>query len=591
MSWIARSAVGVQLSVVLSVIAGAALAGAAAQTQRDTPARPVAVVKGSAVLAGIVTSDDSRSVPIRRALVTLTGGAGGIVQTATDDDGRFAFVDLPAGSYALIAEKPGYVKTFVGSRRAGRGPSTPMGLQDGQRLTTVAIKLLRGAVIAGTVFDENGHAVPSAQVTVLQPHLVNGERRIVSVPGIASWATTDDRGRYRFYGVPPGEYTVRSSGGQAIAGEVRLTTQADVDAATRPLSAVSSATLAPQPQVFPSFGFHPAARDAAGAAFFTVVAGEERLGIDVRVGLSRAVRVEGVALGPGGQTLSAMSVGITNVSTGSQWASPGFVRPRGEDGRFVLPAMPSGRYLFYGRAAAAAGAAETLWTETEVVVGDQDVSGVTLQFQPGSTVAGRVTYQNPAASPSAGLRVALTPVPTIAGAAIAPEPVSPQADGSFSFMGVPPGRYRVAITSAGTWSLRSAVLSGRDTLDELLDVSPGQPVSDLIVTLTDRPTEVSGTLLDASGRPASGYVVIIFSTDRTHWTIAPRRSSGVVRIGASGTYRVTSLPPGEYHLAALIDADPQDTADPFFLDQLVPVSLKITLSEGERKQQDLRIGG
>jgi Carboxypeptidase regulatory-like domain len=122
-------------------------------------------------------------------------------------------------------------------------------------------------------------------------------------------------------------------------------------------------------------------------------------------------------------------------------------------------------------------------------------------------------------------------------------------------------------------------------------VQPGQAVSDLSLTLTDRPTELSGTLVDASGRPAAGYVVIVFSTDRTHWSIAPRRSSGVVRIGSNGTYRVTGLPPGEYHLAALIDADAQDAGDPSFLDQLVPVSLTITLSEGERKQQDLRVGG
>ena len=185
----------------------------------------------------------------------------------------------------------------------------------------------------------------------------------------------------------------------------------------------------------------------------------------------------------------------------------------------------------------------------------------------------------------------LTPVPTIAGAAIAPAPVSPAPDGAFTFTGVPPGRFRVAIANAGAWSLRSAMFSGRDTLDALLDVPPGQPISDLALTLTDQPTEVSGTLVDASGRPAAGYVVIVFSSDRAHWTIAPRRSSGVVRIGSNGAYRVTGLPPGEYYLAALIDADAQDVADPSFLDQLVPVSLRITLSEGERKQQDLRVGG
>ena len=184
----ARNPVAVRLEQrVFVLIAAAAIAGAStgAQTQRDTPVRPPVpvVVKGSAVLGGVVTTDEERSAPIRRALVTLTGGAGGIVQTASDDDGRFTFIDLPAGSYALTAEKPGFVKTFVGSRRPGRGPSTPMALQDGQRLTNVAIKLIRGAAIAGAVFDDNGQPVPSAQLSLLQPRIVNGERRLLSVPG------------------------------------------------------------------------------------------------------------------------------------------------------------------------------------------------------------------------------------------------------------------------------------------------------------------------------------------------------------------------------------------------------------------------
>jgi hypothetical protein len=97
-----RSIARVRAVILPSVIAGAALAGAgsAAQTQRDTPARPsvTAIAQGTAVLGGVVTSDDERSAPIRRVLVTLSGGASGIVQTVSDDDGRFAFVDLPAGS-------------------------------------------------------------------------------------------------------------------------------------------------------------------------------------------------------------------------------------------------------------------------------------------------------------------------------------------------------------------------------------------------------------------------------------------------------------------------------------------------------------
>ena len=130
----------------------------------------------------------------------------------TDDTGRFAFPDLPAGRYTITAEKPAYVKSYYGSKRAGLGPAMPIALAEGQRLIDVRSPLLRGAVIEGTVFDENDVPMADAQVSVHQPVLLNGERKLVSPPG-SQWTTTDDRGIYRVYGLAPGEYTVRAGGG------------------------------------------------------------------------------------------------------------------------------------------------------------------------------------------------------------------------------------------------------------------------------------------------------------------------------------------------------------------------------------------
>ena len=53
---------------------------------------------GTALIGGIVTSQDETARPLRRVLVTLSGSAvTGSVQVTTDDSGRFAFPDLPAG--------------------------------------------------------------------------------------------------------------------------------------------------------------------------------------------------------------------------------------------------------------------------------------------------------------------------------------------------------------------------------------------------------------------------------------------------------------------------------------------------------------
>src|SRR5262249_41452277 len=158
-------------------------------------------------------------------------------------------------------------------------------------------------------------------------------------------------------------------------------------------------------------------------------------------------------------------------------------------------------------------------------------------------------------------------VPTIAGAATTIAPVTPQPDGSFSFAGVAPSRYRLSVTGTAVWLPRSAIVSGRDTLDAPLEVTPGQDVRDIPLVLTDQPTELAGVLLDQTGRPAPEYAVIVISANRDDWIAAPRRLSGIVRLTRDGHFSVIGLPPGDYVLAALTDLDPNQLTDLSLLDQ------------------------
>ena len=168
---------------------------------------------------------------------------------------------------------------------------------------------------------------------------------------------------------------------------------------------------------------------------------------------------------------------------------------------------------------------------------------------------------------------------------------SPASDGTFAIDGVPPGRFRVTATSLGSLALRAAMLEDKDTLDEPFEVTVGQPITGLRVELTDRPTVVTGTLVDQLGRPAPEYAVVMFSTDRALWFSAPRRMTGLVRLDSTGAFRITGLPPGTYYLSALTDAAPQQLTDPSFLEQLATIALTVTLTEGEQKRQDIKLAG
>ena len=139
------------------------------------------------------------------------------------------------------------------------------------------------------------------------------------------------------------------------------------------------------------------------------------------------------------------------------------------------------------------------------------------------------------------------------------------------------------------WTLKSVVANGVDTLDSAFEIGTSD-VSGVVVTFTDHPSELSGTLLDSTGKPAPMYWVVAFPTDRTLWTPSSRRVR-TVRPDGQGKFRVVGLPPGEYYMVALTDLEQADLSDPSFLEQLAAASYKIMLAEGEKKTQDLKLSG
>jgi hypothetical protein len=377
---------------------------------------------------------------------------------------------------------------------------------------------------------------------------------------------------------------------------VHETNSADVEAILRELRLgrpAPATSPTPSRQVSLSGGYLPGVPDADSAQMIALGVGEERTGADILIGPLRALSVSGNSIGPGGTPMRNIMVAVVNNVTDTRIGSGGVIMP-GADGRFTLTALPPGRYTLMGRAAengAGEGDAMPYYAETEFVLSDQNISGIVLQFERGVTVTGRIVP--PAGGePGAVANVRLGATPVDSYASLVPTRVvaTTRPNGTFIFDGVGPGKWRVTGASlpAG-WSLRSAMLGDRDTLDVPFEVRLGTPIAGLTVTMTDRPTELTGTVSDASGRPTSEYAMLAFSTDRAMWTTSPRRVSGAARLSSDGRYRISGLPPGEYYVAAMTDITPGQLDDPSFLESLIPLGVKVVVGEGERKVQDYRI--
>jgi hypothetical protein len=284
----------------------------------------------------------------------------------------------------------------------------------------------------------------------------------------------------------------------------------------------------------------------------------------------------------------------------------------GTDGRFRIMQVAPGDYQLIARAAATAppplppGVVQPgpigpqLWASTRLSTSTADVEGLTLTVAPGFTMTGRVTFQSDVQKAPANppLRIGVIPtlvlqqrpgtsIQTIA--FVLPVPIRP--DGSFEVASIPPGTFRFQVMGApvtgGAWTPRSAIMGGRDLLDADFQIN-GDGRAEVVVTLTDKVTELSGTLTSASGAPASDVFVIAYASDRALWGAGARRVQAV-RPSVDGRYTIAGLPPGDYLLAAVLDIDPNDWNDPAFLEQLVPASIKLAIGEGEKKTQNLRI--
>jgi hypothetical protein len=156
------------------------------------------------LLMGVV-SDALDDRPVPNAEVVLGGALPTVRNTKvlTDAEGRFVFMDLPEGTYTLTATKPGYAEGAHGRRRP-LGLSQPVVLAEAERLGDLTIPLWKFAAISGTVTDEAGEPMVGIGVRALLRTVVAGTQKFV--PGAI--ARTDDRGLYRLASLTPGDYAV-----------------------------------------------------------------------------------------------------------------------------------------------------------------------------------------------------------------------------------------------------------------------------------------------------------------------------------------------------------------------------------------------
>jgi hypothetical protein len=139
-------------------------------------------------------------------------------------------------------------------------------------------------------------------------------------------------------------------------------------------------------------------------------------------------------------------------------------------------------------------------------------------------------------------------------------------------------------------SLRRVGIGGRDVTHGSFNIL--RDLFDLTIVLTDRPSEVSGTVRTNSGTPDRSATVVMFPAARETWADLWSGPAGLrsIRAGRDGAYEF-AVPPGDYFIVAMADADAADITDIASLEAALRVATKVTVADGEKRQLELKTVG
>jgi hypothetical protein len=265
--------------------------------------------------------------------------------------------------------------------------------------------------------------------------------------------------------------------------------------------------------------------------------------------------------------------------------------------------VPAGSYrvmaLRMGAALAAADAppvdpasvseAPGAWATQTIAVGDQNVDGVTLLLRPGLRISGRVEFQGASERPGLdpnrpGSAVTAAPAVPLLRAAPRPPRATVKPSGEFAILGVPPGRYVLRMPDAPRWTLRSVTAGGRDVTDALVTVREAD-LADVVITFTDQPATLSGSVRMTGGATDPDASVFIFPADRARWPDARSslRSFRAARVLKTGAFTLASVLPGEYLIAAVADAATGEWPDERLIAKLAVLAKPIRIDPGQKQ--------
>ena len=389
-------------------------------------------------LSGTVV-DGTSDQPLAGVELTLQTGQWKDVgaPAISDGQGRFAFRGLAPGEYSLSAEGSGFGRVYYGESLDSVS-SIRMGGQGGDK--SIVFRIVPRGAIEGTIRDEFGDSMVRALVSVVRPVWRDGRPVMSNV----ARKSTDDRGRYRFGNLAPGNYVVCAEGDQNTQAPV----QGPVDYTTRVDNRFYTRTCNRAFQLSPG----------------------QRAQVDLSPPAGPAATVRGHVRNAPPQT--GFQVYLSPEAGSEGWSRVGALVDAAQ-GTYVLRGVAPGRYRLRASAyASTGGVRKDSMAVIPVDVGTSDMDGVDVVLDSGGTVDvalhGLAENQIEPKDVSVNLRGV---------DAIGDNHQSTGAkDGGFHLDGLAPGSYRLSLAMPEDICVESVKLGGREVRGLPFDVPGGAAV-------------------------------------------------------------------------------------------------------------------
>jgi hypothetical protein len=488
--------------------------------------------------------------PVGNALVHISG-SNLTRMVVADANGQFDGGRFRDGDYQIRTGKLGFLIPDP-STQPDTGIDRRLRIDGDTRVHDIELVLARGGVIAGAIVDGAGEPFQGVLVRAFGLHQEGGR----TVAKLATWPRlTDDRGRYRLFGLPRGSYLIVAS----------------IDAAEPAAGRSRAPGFAPV--------FYPGTAHVESAQPVEVELGGDVAGVDLAVVVTSTVRVAGTAINSSGNpVVGRVSLGVSHRS-GSVAPEPRVV-PVGPEGAFELSDVPPGDYVLQVQAEPGPGTRAEFGAEY-VTVGENDPPPMTIKTSVGATLEGRFVAAGGSSLPMRVQMIHAEPIDLDRGppGGRGPQGLAVHDDGRFYLTGLY-GPMRLTYPAQPGLYLKSLTIAGLDVTDRPFDFGYSDDVfADAEIVLSAGAT-IAGSIADGPGRRDSAFTVVAFSADRTNW-FAGSRHLKRASSSSNGSFEVSGLPPGEYFVAAVDSLGPGDWQASNNLEALLQGATRVTVREGQ----------